>query len=271
MLIDEKKLSYWIDNFYGYGSWGAKIWFVGYEETGGDLPEEVAEKLDCFYGVHSSPGSPTLCDIREIYKHLTFRIEGPKADRFTTLYDYRFGRNALQHGLWKNLIAFAGGFRDSKISDLVHYQQSSFISPSEKNEALIQLYPLPSPHAHAWYYSWLDMPQLAFLKSRKLYEESVYQNRVGVILENIRIHKPEIVLMYAMNNINLLKKSFENLFPSVKFKMVKGTKLLIPQHHIADLSGTIIVMTTQIPTLRHNRIETGFDWELFGKGVRSQA
>ena len=46
MLIEAKVLKYWIDNFYGYGSWHARIWFVGYEESGGDIPEEVADKGD---------------------------------------------------------------------------------------------------------------------------------------------------------------------------------------------------------------------------------
>jgi hypothetical protein len=51
MLIDEKPLTYWIDNFYGYGSWQARFWFVGYEESGGDAPEEVAEKINYFYNL----------------------------------------------------------------------------------------------------------------------------------------------------------------------------------------------------------------------------
>ena len=39
MLIEGQALEYWIDNFYGYGSWHAKLWFVAYEESGGDLPD----------------------------------------------------------------------------------------------------------------------------------------------------------------------------------------------------------------------------------------
>jgi len=52
--------------------------------------------------------------------------------------------------------------------------------------------------------------------------------------------------------------------------MIKGTKRQIPQHHRADINGTTILITTQVPTLKHHRIETGFDWEEFGKGVRLQ-
>src|SRR5687768_7152254 len=63
MLIEERQLQHWIDNFYGYGSWQAGIWFIGYEEGGGDLPEEVAEKFNYFFAHHGSSSQPTLCDI----------------------------------------------------------------------------------------------------------------------------------------------------------------------------------------------------------------
>jgi hypothetical protein len=75
MLIQEKHLQHWIDNFYGYGSWEAPIWFVGYEENGGDAPEEVAEKLGYFYKAHNT-NEATLCDLRELSKHVTLRAEG---------------------------------------------------------------------------------------------------------------------------------------------------------------------------------------------------
>jgi hypothetical protein len=83
------------------------------------------------------------------------------------------------------------------------------------------------------------------------------------------MHKPELVVMYGMNNINTLKKSIQEFFPEAKFKMIKAIKQQIPQHHRADFNGTTILITTQIPALRHNRIETGFDWLEFGKRVKA--
>ena len=41
MLIEANALKHWMDHFYGYGSWRAKIWFVSHEEGGGDLPEDI--------------------------------------------------------------------------------------------------------------------------------------------------------------------------------------------------------------------------------------
>jgi len=268
MLINEKPLQHWINHFYGYGSWDAKIWFVAYEEGGGDLPEEVAEKLNYFYSTHSQTEQPTLCDIRELFRRVTFEVEGPRAELFKTLHGYRFDTNAILHGVWRNLISFVYGFKGEHPSDRLEYQKKIFASAIAKREALIQLYPLPSPHDHAWYYSWLDLPQFCFLRRRSTYEEKIYPQRIQTILSHIHLHHPEVVIMYGMSNINGLKKSVQDYYPSAKFKMVKGTKLAIPQHHIARLNDTTLVITTQMPALKHNRAETGYDWEAFGKSIR---
>ncbi|HEY3429510.1 MAG TPA: hypothetical protein VGK39_02465 [Cyclobacteriaceae bacterium] len=265
MLIRPEAIHHWINHFYGYGSWEARFWFVGYEESGGDLPEEVSEKLNYFYDAHGSTAGPTLCSIRELYKRIAFRIEGPRAERFASFHDHRFGTHAVQHGFWKNLTAFAFGYQNKKLPDLLLYQQKQFASSSSQ-EALIQLYPLPA-HNHAWYYSWLDLPQFPFLKTRVLYEQHVYENRIHGLFTQLKQHQPEIVLMYGMENINKLKASAQEFFPSVKFKTVKAVKHQIPQYHYADIGSTILIITTQIPGLRHNRVETGFDWQEFGKTV----
>jgi hypothetical protein len=264
MIIEPYALKHWMDKFYGYGSWNAAIWFVAYEESGGDLPEEEAEKFNYFYKTHHSAATPTLCDLRQLYQHVAARLDGPRATLFASLYDYRFGTHAVQHGLWKNLISFVHGYNNKKLPDLLEYQKNLFLMPSAKNEALIPLYPLPT-HNHAWYYSWLELPQFPFLKSRALFHDHVYDSRMENILQNIMVYKPEVVLMYGMDNINRLKESVQSFFPSAKFKMVKGIKQQIPQHHRADCDETKLLITTQIPALRHNRIETGFDWEALGR------
>jgi hypothetical protein len=269
MLIEENALKHWIDNFYGYGSWHARFWFIGYEESGGEVPEEVADKINYFNTVHM-PANGALCDIRELYRHVSVQLEGPKKDLFTNRYQYRFDAQAIQHGVWKNLIAFVHGYSNEKLPDLLAYQKHDFASPSARREAIISLYPLPSPHNHAWYYSWLDMPQLSFLKRRTLYQQQVYEGRMLHILSNIGVYKPEVVLMYGMDNITTLRKTVQAFFPDAQFKMVKAIKQQIPQHHRVDLAGTTLLITTQIPALRHNRIETGFDWEDFGKRVKSE-
>jgi hypothetical protein len=262
MLIQEQALTHWIDYFYGYGSWKAPVWFIAYEESGGDVPEDVADRINYFSKVHTNP-EPALCDIRELYNAIEARLSGPRANKFTTLFDHRFGKQAIIHGGWKNLIAFVHGYRNKKIPDLLAYQKKYFASASAQ-EALINLYPLPSPHNHAWYYSWLDLPGLSYSRNRFLYEETVYEKRIRMLLQKIDLHKPDVVLMYGMNNINSLKKSIQ-----ASFKTYKAIKQQIPQHHCADFNETTLIITSQVPTLRHNRIETGFDWYSFGKMVQA--
>ncbi len=272
MLIKEQAFKNWIDNFYGFGSWNARFWFIGYEDNGGDMPEEVAEKLN-YFNDHPTV-SPALSDIRDLYRHVAFRIDGPRAEKFATLHDHRFGKQATLHGAWKNLIAFVHGYRQEQLPDLLAYQKQSFASVAEQQEALIPLYPLPG-HNHAWYYAWLDLPQFPFLKSRALYQDHLFDTRMHTILKRIHEHKPEVVLMYGMDNINALKASVQASFQDAKFKMVKASApksigRQIPQHHRADFPGTTLLITSQIPALRHNRIETGFDWYAFGKLVKAE-
>jgi len=266
MLIEDRVIKHWIDNFYGYGSWDARFWFVGYEESGGDVPEEVTDRLNYFYNLSLS-NKRSLCNIRELYRHVNFS-EGSRAEKFATLYDYRFGSHATLHGLWKNLIAFVYGYKNEELPDLIAYQKNSFALSLPPNEALIPLYPLPT-HDHAWYYAWLDLPQFPFLKSRNLFQDYVYADRMHTILKNISIYKPEVVLMYGMDNINLLKKSVQNFFHAANFKIGRAVKQQIPQHHRTELNGTILLITTQVPALKHNRVETGFDWYEFGKLVKA--
>lgn len=263
MVIKEEALQHWLNYFYGYGSWRAPIWLIAYEESGGELPEEVAEKLDYFYDAHPA-NAPALCDIRKLYRRVAIRWDGPKAAQFATRYEYRFGERAVKHGVWKNLIAFAHAYRGDTLDDPLAYQRDSF---AIDQEALVRLYPLPVAH-HAWYYSWLDLPEhLSFLKSKPLYQQEIYPHRIRTILANVREYKPRLVLMYGMDNINGLKASVQENLGDVRFTLVKSVKQRIPQHHRADVNGTTLIITTQFPALRHGRVETGFDWAEFGEMV----
>lgn len=265
MLISETNLQLWVDRFFGYGSWNAPLWLVGYEEGGGDLPEEVADKTNYFACHHHA--APTLCDARDLYRAVKYRGDGPKGKNFDTLYDYRFGNDALLHGAWKNLIAFVHGYNNDQLPDLLDYQKNRFLLSLDV--AMVRLYPLPSPHSHAWYYRWLVVSEeLSYIRYRERYEERVYPDRMSAILKQMKEHRPKLILMYGMNNVQKIKESFEQEFAGLKFKMVKAVKMQVPQHHATCFDGTQIVITTQVPTLRHNRVETGFDWQYFGNLIR---
>lgn len=267
MLITEQKLTHWLNNFYGYGSWQARFWFIGYEEPGGDIPQEVADKFNYFFDTYKNPG-PTLCNIRELYKHVVVTPENPKAELFANRFEYRFGETAIPSTIWKNLTDFVHSYDNKPAPDTFVYQKKQFAQPEAKREALIPLYPLPGSHTHSWHYNWLNLAGCEFLQSQERYETHVYPQRIQTIFSKIKEHKPEVVLMYGMKNINGLKKSVQDFFNEVKFTTGKGIKLKIPQHHRVDINGTTLIITTQIPALRHGRIETGFDWAEFGKLIK---
>jgi hypothetical protein len=269
MLITEQKLNHWLNNFYGYGSWQARFWFIGYEEPGGDVPEEVAHKFNYFSTQHPKAGA-TLCNIRDLYQQVLVSGDNSKADLYANWFEYRFGNTALQSTMWKNLIAFVHGYDQQPLPNLLAYQQEKFAVPDFKKEALMPLYPLPGSHTHSWHYNWLNLAGCDFLKSQQRYEEFVYPQRLQTILSKIKTHQPEVVLMYGMKNINGLKKSVQDFFSNVQFTTGKAIRLQIPQHHRVNLNGTTLIITTQIPALRHGRIETGFDWQQFGKIVKPE-
>lgn len=203
-----------------------------------------------------------------MYKHVAIRWEGPKSNTFANRYEFRFGQNAVQHGVWKNLIRFIHGYRGKVLPDVLEFQKKSFLAGRRPDAALIYLYPLPSPHGHAWYYSWLDMPSMGFLKTRAMYEHHVYAARIRTILEQMVRHEPEVVILYGMKNINALRASVQQQIPQTEFNLVKTVSRVTPGHHRATIGETKLIITTQIPALRHNRVETGFDWEEFGKQVK---
>jgi hypothetical protein len=270
MLPEEKELGHWMDHFYGYGAWQSRFWLVAHEESGGDLPAEVAEKVNYFYQSHGTTREPTLCNIRDVYKHCAVPEEIPRSGEYPTLYDYRFGSQARVSTAWKNLVAFEHGYLGQSLPNELHYQQKFFADPARQQEALIKLYPLPAPHSHAWYYSWLDQPRYPFLKNRPLYQQHFYAPRVATLFRHLRQYKPEVVLMYGMEQVNALKKSATEFFPGIRFKAVKAIPQHLPSYHRAEVEGTLLLITTQIPLLRHHRVETGFDWHAFGQHLASQ-
>ena len=261
MPILESELSHWIDHFYGYGSWKSRFWFISHEEPGGDFPEEVGERIRYFTKVKS----PDLCDIRDLYAHVAYQPERAHAAVFSNLYDYRFGPSATLNTVWKNLISFEFGCSHQPLPDLLDYQRTQFAEIAREREALIPLYPLPSTHNHAWYYSWLQLKGFDFLRTRQRYEQHLYQTRMTTILDNIQRYHPEAVVMFAMNNINNIKQSICGHFENVKFTTIKAIPLQIPGHHRATINGTRVMITTLMPALKHNRKETGFDWYECGK------
>ncbi|MDZ7647372.1 MAG: hypothetical protein U5K54_09420 [Cytophagales bacterium] len=125
MLIKEDALKHWIDNFYGYGSWQARFWFINHEEGGGDTPEEVADKLNYFRNLHAPDNHTALCDIRELYQYL-HSLTGPAHEPICSQIFTNIDLIGTWFNMerWKNLIAFVHGYQNKPLPDLLEYQKN---------------------------------------------------------------------------------------------------------------------------------------------------
>src|SRR5690606_38906747 len=87
-----------------------------------------------------------------------------------------------------------------------------------------------------------------------------YEERMASLLRNISTYKPQLVLMYGMENITSLKSVVQAHYPKTKFSMAKAVKQRIPQHHRADLDGTTLSSPPRSPryaTTALRRASTG--------------
>lgn len=48
-MLEEIKLKYYIQNFYGYGNWDSLYYYIGMEEGGGSAFNLVNEKIENYY------------------------------------------------------------------------------------------------------------------------------------------------------------------------------------------------------------------------------
>lgn len=47
-MFKDEILEAFISGFYGYGNYGARLWFIGMEEGGGGSREQIARRLDAW-------------------------------------------------------------------------------------------------------------------------------------------------------------------------------------------------------------------------------
>ena len=207
MLIEATAPKYWIDNFYGYGSWRRQVLVRWLWRTRRRCTRRSSRKakllLQCArvrYGlalrhpwIVRSSGIPVgRAASREIYQ--------PERPPFWSRCNFtRWLEKPHRLCAW---------IPKRKPSWSAHVSEKLICTSSAPNGALIPLFPLPA-HNHAWYYAWLELPQFPFLKSRALYEDYIYSTRINQILKNITVYKPEVVVMCGMDNINLLQKSVQ--------------------------------------------------------------
>lgn len=164
--------------FFGYGSWKAKIWFVGMEEGGGGDIDDVNSRLDTW----ERRSKQALDDCRSF--HLA---RGEK----------RWHDNPRQvQRTWKQLIRMfllTKGRTDSH-QEWLAFQQNEF-GKKGGEVCTIELLPLPSPGLDTWKYG--EWSKLPWLSSRADYESYLLKNRIFSIQTKIKEFTPRIVVFYG--------------------------------------------------------------------------
>jgi len=194
MPLNSAKLQHWIDNFYGYGSWDAPVWFIGYEEGGGAY-SEVEDKLNYFY----KPGNQNngLSDVKNMH-HAIPSSKNPTVN----LGNLYFGSKPKRQPTWARLNKFLEGYHQLPIP-----QPNKFINANPfAKSALIELFPLPHSKVNGkWEYasnSWVNHSHFTnssgqqWLLNRSSYESNVKQSRVINICNQYNKSNPEVVLCY---------------------------------------------------------------------------
>ncbi len=183
--------------FFGYGSWDAKLWFVGMEEGGGESMDEIERRLK------SWDRRDDLADLAQYQ---------------AAIGEMRWCSNrATIQRTWGKLIhiALTAKGQPADTESVRRYQRDRF-GRHGGDEAVIELLPLPSPSTSEWLYQSSGIPTLA---SRKRYQDSIQPMRISAIRERIAKHRPEAVIFYGIG----YKAQWEAI-ARMKFVSVPGSR-----------------------------------------------
>ncbi len=177
--LPEGLLSDYAQKFYGYGRWGAPIWFVGIEEGGGKDMQTIRDRLQTWAASGQS-------------------IELADAPAF-----HLASKNAAWHqpdaklqSTWKQLIRMLILARGEADTDdaLLHYQRTQ-LGATTGETCLAELLPLPSPDRNTWHYpAWSELP---WLQTRAAYEQKILSQRISMLRERIEHYRPRVVIFYG--------------------------------------------------------------------------
>jgi len=152
---------------YGYGRWEAPYWFIGPEQGQGN------ETLECRVEAWTALGAKDLCDCREFSERIC---------------DDRWHRpNPKPQNTWMPLICLLMGFlgRSTNKESLIAYQRDRWGMLDNGETCVIELLGLPAKS--------LKTP-----RDRKTFRAE----RIDVIRDKIRVHRPKLVVMYGKSHKN---------------------------------------------------------------------
>jgi|GEM_PF-2224114 len=175
-----------INNFWGYGSLEAPVWFVGMEE-GFDTNADVSQLRARF---EAADGRHTV-DIRRGMEGATDHMRW-------------FHPNAPVQSTWKFPIAlflYLTRRQIPTLDEIRAYQIGRLGDVSLKETACIELMPLPSNKANAstWLYSSVGISSLV---SRNEYLKTYKPERMRKLAALVREYRPSLVIFYSLTYLD---------------------------------------------------------------------
>lgn len=171
-----------INNFWGYGSLEAPVWFVGMEEGLG--PTVDTEELEVRF---RSADEKTTIDMRRDMGHLVGHMKW-------------FRKNSPIQATWKYPIALYLYLKNHKIptqQEIREHQGLVLGDTLKKESSTIELMPLPSQKAHqsTWLY---EKYGILGLSSRKEYLATCKPKRVQELKNLVRKYSPELIIFFSV-------------------------------------------------------------------------
>lgn len=237
-MINKNDIEQYIKKFYGYGNWKSPIWFVGIEEGGGNSEKEIKNRINSWLKYKTD-----LIDIKE--HHINIGI----CKYFT--------KGTLQN-TWRKLIRIKLSYERKSIdNDIIRDIQKNKWGQLKSDNALIELFPLPSPNNTDWFYD--EWTNIKYLNDRDSYYSYISEIRLNHIKSRINKYKPKVVLLYANSMLNywsiLVGDDFEKY--STRIKIKKNYVRILKKNH------TCFVQTPQPAGVYSNDF-----WEYVGKEIR---
>ncbi|MCX6045991.1 MAG: hypothetical protein NT075_12850 [Chloroflexi bacterium] len=185
-----------MDEFFGYGRYDSKYWFIGMEEGGGNSIEEVEQRLTQWLAL----GASELVDNYKFHKALdSFKSRGGVIQQGS--YAEYFEGNIKTQPTWRKLIRMLLNIEDPSRTyekeAIKDYQAHSW-GQSTSNNCLLDVFPLPSPDVSRWEYdAWSE---LDFLRTRESYKSALRVKRVAAIRNRIVEYAPKVVTFYSFGS-----------------------------------------------------------------------
>lgn len=163
--------------FYGYGNYHGKIWFIGMEEGGGNTKEEIMARINAWTKYYRE-----LEDVASYHQAIGI-------DKF-------FADTPVLQTTWSQLIRIVLCFQDiAPSADQIRQYQAKRLGRRNDDTCLLELLPLPSPSTSKWHYN--SISTLPYLSSRKNYSEELLAFRIKSIQQKILQYSPDVVIFYS--------------------------------------------------------------------------